>query len=275
MDGALAVGVTLDERVMTGLSRYLSVLLLWNRRINLTAVREPEGIVDLCFVDSLAIVPHIVASVRTLIDVGSGAGFPGAVMALARPDIAVTLVESNHKKTAFLEAVRREIPLPNLVVKSVRIESLSPPHADVATSRATWDLAEWLAFGATLVRPGGMVLGMEGAEEHALPAGAERHPYPSARAAGRSSHMFHVKRRRAWSPRGHPCCPRLVPSGSYGRFARRSTRNRCRRRIANRHHSQVTRSSAVSITKRRHTESIRSVPVPLETLHPQGPWPRP
>lgn len=161
--------------------KYLDLLLLWNRRINLTAVRDPEEIVEKHFLDSLAVVPHVPAETRSLIDVGSGPGFPGAIIALERPALAVTLLESNHKKTAFLSTLRREIPLPNVTVVSERLEVFvrSPRFTpfDVAVSRATWELPTWLEHGRTLVRPGGTVLGMEAAEQFELPAAASRHPY--------------------------------------------------------------------------------------------------
>lgn len=175
--GAVRVGGVADTRVMQGLARYLELLLLWNRRVNLTAISEPTAIVEKHFVDSLAVYPHIPANARSIIDVGSGAGFPGAVLALARPDITVTLVESIHKKTAFLETLRRELPLPNLSVLAKRIEDVEL-RVDVAVSRATWDLPDWLSRGMDLVHRPGRVIGMEGAELHSIPLGAVRHPYP-------------------------------------------------------------------------------------------------
>jgi 16S rRNA (guanine527-N7)-methyltransferase len=120
--------------------------------------------------------PYLPREARTLVDVGSGGGFPGAVLALARPALAVTLVEPVHKKAAFLEALRRELPLRNVTVRIVRAGDCDV-QADVAISRATWDLLDWLPRGVRLVTRGGLVLGMEGAEEHALPPGATRHPY--------------------------------------------------------------------------------------------------
>jgi 16S rRNA (guanine527-N7)-methyltransferase len=174
-----ALGVPLSPEVIAGLSRYLDLLLFWNKRINLTSVRDPADAVDRHFIDSLAAVPHVPATARSLVDVGSGAGFPGAIIALVRPTLAVTLIESIHKKTAFLEAVRRELPLRNVTVVSKRIEDWSPPvRPDVAISRATWDLTEWLTRGASLIAPGGCVLGMEAAAQHELPEGATRHAYP-------------------------------------------------------------------------------------------------
>jgi 16S rRNA (guanine527-N7)-methyltransferase len=94
--------------------------------------------------------------------------------------LQVTLVESNHKKAAFLEALRREVPIPNLRVRAQRMETIAEAF-DVAISRATFALPEWLEIGAHLVRPGGLVIGFEGAQTHDLPDGAERRTYAPGR----------------------------------------------------------------------------------------------
>jgi 16S rRNA (guanine527-N7)-methyltransferase len=195
--GAAAVGTPLDDRIVAGLARYLDLLLLWNRRVNLTAVRDARAIVASHFVDSLAVVAAVPAQARTLVDVGAGAGFPGAVVALARPDLEVALVESIHKKAAFLETLRRELPLANVTVHARRAEELRLA-VDVAVSRATWDLGEWLERGRAFVAPGGLVIGMEGVDQHDLPAGALRRPYPLA-GRSRALVLFHVEQ----SPADH------------------------------------------------------------------------
>jgi 16S rRNA (guanine527-N7)-methyltransferase len=163
------------------IDRYIGVLVFWNRRINLTAVREPDEIRPRHFDDSLSGAAHVPATARTLVDVGSGAGFPGAVIALARPDLQVTLVESNHKKAAFLEAIRREVPVPNITIRAARIETVAE-RFDVATSRATFPLLEWLELGKNLVVPGGTVIGFEGSQKADLPDHARRIPYAPGRA---------------------------------------------------------------------------------------------
>src|SRR6185436_4568256 len=81
--GAAALAIDLSPPVTAALFRYLDLLLFWNRKVNLTAVRDPAEIVDRHFIDSLAVLPHIPSTARTLVDIGSGAGFPGAVIALA------------------------------------------------------------------------------------------------------------------------------------------------------------------------------------------------
>jgi 16S rRNA (guanine527-N7)-methyltransferase len=197
--GATSLGVSLTVDAEAGFGRYLDLLLRWNERINLTAVRDPESIVERHFVDSLAVLKHLPAAATSLVDVGSGPGFPGAVLALVRPELAVTMVESNHKKCAFLETLRRELPLPKARVLSQRIEDvLAKPNFvpfDVAVSRATLDLLDWLNLGSRLVRRDGtgVVLGMEGADIRDLPPGATRHPYDLG-AATRAVIVFHVER---------------------------------------------------------------------------------
>ncbi len=177
---ALGLGVALDAATLARLLRYVELLLFWNDRVNLTAIRDAGGVVQKHLVDSLSVAPHLPGRPHALVDVGSGAGFPGAVLAVVRPDLQVTLVESNQKKAAFLKTLARELGLARLTVIARRAETLPRGTFDVATSRATLELPAWLALGATLVRPGGLVIGMEGARRYALPLGAERREYQIA-----------------------------------------------------------------------------------------------
>ena len=157
--GAAALAVPLDEAQLAQFDRYLALLTRWNAQINLTRVIDPAEVVAKHFLDSLAIVPHL-GDAPTLVDVGAGAGFPGVPAAIARPGLAVTLVESVHKKVAFLEALKRELRLP-LTIVAARLEQWQPPAPfDVAVSRATFAPAEWIARAAPLVAPGGLVIAM-------------------------------------------------------------------------------------------------------------------
>lgn len=171
-------GSQLRTTFARGLTTYWALLGEWNARINLTAVRDATDALERHALDSLIASAFIPSTTRSLVDVGSGAGFPGAIMALARPDVAVTLVESNHKKCAFLGTLKRELPLPNLTVEAARVETLVARGAsfDAASSRATLDLPDWLALGRQLAARG-RVIGMEGGEQRELPAGAHRYPY--------------------------------------------------------------------------------------------------
>lgn len=171
------LGVALPSAALGGFQRYLARLLEWNQKINLTSVTAPDEVVRKHFADSLALVPWL-GEARTLVDVGSGGGFPGAVVALARPGLAVTLVEPSTKRAAFLRVLVRELPLPRVEVRAERIEATVAalgPRFDAAVSRATWDVPEWLERGRALVHPGGSVFAMEGATQHDLPRDATRH----------------------------------------------------------------------------------------------------
>jgi len=180
--GAAALGVALDDAQVGRLVRYQELLSTWNTRINLTAVTEPGEVVNRHFLDSLAVV-RLLDGCRTLVDVGAGAGFPGSVIAIARPELRVTCVESIRKKVAFLQTLRREVA-PNLEPRCARAEEVREQF-DAAVSRATWDPADWLPIGARLVAPGGILIAMQGAEQPALttPAGftpLAPVPYPLA-----------------------------------------------------------------------------------------------
>jgi len=178
LEGAGKLGVILDEPALTKLDRYLGLLLQWNRRINLTAITAPDEIVERHFLDSLAVAP-LLAGVQTLVDIGSGGGFPGAVLAAVRPDLRVTAVDSIRKKVAFLETLRMEI-LPNLEPLTARHSDLIEQRRtfDAAVSRATWDPAQWVREGAPLVRPDGFLIAMRTSDQPApsAPPGFEARP---------------------------------------------------------------------------------------------------
>jgi 16S rRNA (guanine527-N7)-methyltransferase len=171
-NGAAELGVSLTDDQLARLQRHQALLSTWNTRINLTAITDPAEMVERHYLDSLAVVPLLPAS-GTLVDVGAGAGFPGSVIAIARPELRVTCIESIRKKVAFLQTLRREVA-PNLEPIGARVETIDRTF-DVAISRATWDPAEWLTIGARLVTPGGVLVAMQGTEqpELAAPAGFE------------------------------------------------------------------------------------------------------
>jgi 16S rRNA (guanine527-N7)-methyltransferase len=173
-----ALGVDAAPERIAVLARFAEELLRWNAKINLTAAKTLDEVVH-HIVDSSAIVPIVPPSTQRVIDVGSGGGLPCAVLAILRPEIAVVALEPVHKKHAFLSHAKRMF-CPNLDPRAERVEQHADRGYDVATSRATFALAEWLEIGRGLVRPGGIVLGMEGADQTELPPGATRHPYPIA-----------------------------------------------------------------------------------------------
>ena len=140
---------------------YLALIEKWNRVYNLTAVRDHDRMVPQHLLDSLAVAPHL--SGETLLDVGSGAGLPGIPLALARPELCVTLLEVNHKKAAFLRQAVIDLGLENVEVAQVRVESWEAPERyDVVISRAFSDLAEFAALAGRLVADGGVLAAMKG-----------------------------------------------------------------------------------------------------------------
>lgn len=175
---ARSLGVDLSPAAARRIVAYEALLERWNRRINLVSFRSPAEVRERHVIDSLALLPHIPGGARHLVDVGSGAGLPGAVLAMARPELAVTALEPTHKKWAFLASVRRELGLRNFDPRPMRMEDLPAENSyDVAVSRATWPVEEWLGRGAALIRRGGRVLAMEGRTPSRLPDGATRFPY--------------------------------------------------------------------------------------------------
>jgi 16S rRNA (guanine527-N7)-methyltransferase len=132
---------------------YLSLILRWSTRVNLTAVRDEEGILSRHFLESIACAKALPEGIRTLLDYGSGAGFPGLPIAICRPEIAVTLAESQGKKAAFLREAVRTLGVP-VNVHGGRAESLGE-RFDCVTLRAVDRMPEAVAGAAKLVGPSG------------------------------------------------------------------------------------------------------------------------
>ncbi|MDH5263982.1 MAG: 16S rRNA (guanine(527)-N(7))-methyltransferase RsmG [Betaproteobacteria bacterium] len=161
-EGLAAMGVALDAPAQAKLVAYLRLIEKWNKVHNLTAVREPGQMVVLHLLDSLSVLPHV-AGARTLLDVGTGAGLPGIPLAIARPDLAVTLLDSSHKKAAFLRQAKAELALPNVEVACERVEKWHPAAPfDIVVSRAFSELADFVLQARHLVTPGGTMLAMKG-----------------------------------------------------------------------------------------------------------------
>ena len=159
--GLIALGLTLERDIQQRLLDYVALIEKWNRVYNLTAIREPEKMVSHHLLDSLAVAPHLHA--KRLLDVGSGAGLPGIPLALAKPDTHVTLLDSNHKKAAFLNQVVMELKLKNTEVCSERVESWQTQNRfDVIISRAFSDMGEFVRITRHLLAPGGMFAAMKG-----------------------------------------------------------------------------------------------------------------
>ncbi len=170
-------GVELGPSVADTLAQYVTALEHWNRSINLTGLKEPQRIVGELVADALPLGPHLPEAPFRLIDVGSGAGLPGLVLAVLRPDAQVLLLEPSQKRVAFLRAMRRELPLPNVEVQAARLEDLVDASGfDVWVSRAVWPVAEWMTRASSLAGEGALVLGQTGADPPEL-IGCEVVPY--------------------------------------------------------------------------------------------------
>lgn len=172
--GITALKLPLDSTQQNQLMRYVALLHKWNRVYNLTAVREVERMVSHHLLDSLAIVPHVEGS--NVLDVGTGAGLPGIPLAIARPQLSVTLLDSIQKKTAFLQQAVGELGLKNASVVCDRVELWkSSQRFDVVVSRAFAELADFVNQTARLLVPGGVFVAMKGLhpveEIKSLPAG--------------------------------------------------------------------------------------------------------
>jgi 16S rRNA (guanine527-N7)-methyltransferase len=163
--GIAALGLALPEGAEAKLLAYLTLLDKWNRVYNLTAVRDVERMVSHHLLDSLAAVPFFQG--EAVLDVGSGGGLPGIPLAIARPQLQVTLIDSIAKKTAFLRQAKADLGLANVNVVTGRVEDYRPESGfDVITSRAFSDLKEFVTLTRHLLKPTGFWLAMKGLIPH-------------------------------------------------------------------------------------------------------------
>jgi 16S rRNA (guanine527-N7)-methyltransferase len=182
---ARALGVELSAGTLARLARYASLVLDWGARINLTGAKTAEALAAEHLADALPLLAHLPSGPFRLVDVGAGAGLPGIVIALLRPEASGTLLEPAAKKHAFLAHAIRSLELGDrLAARRERLEAHLETGGrgayDVAVSRAVWPAAEWVRRGAPLLSAGGVLLGLEGAAPGELPAGCARHPYALA-----------------------------------------------------------------------------------------------
>jgi 16S rRNA (guanine527-N7)-methyltransferase len=168
--GIEALGLSLPAGAEEALTRYLRLLVKWNRTYNLTAIRDESEMVTHHLLDSLSVLPHL-DGVATLADVGSGAGLPGIPLAIACPGLQVASIESSDKKAAFQQQARIELDLTNLQVLRGRVEEVQVQF-DAAISRAFAELAEFVRVAGALAPRLYAMKGVYPEEEIArLPAG--------------------------------------------------------------------------------------------------------
>ncbi len=164
--GALCAqcGLQPSAAQLQALADYLALLQRWNATYNLTAVRDPAAMLTQHLADCLAVVPPLQrhAAGGRLLDVGSGGGLPGVVIATLLPAWSVTCVDAVGKKMAFVRQVAGTLPLPNLRAEHTRIEQLKQPPYDLITSRAFASLADFTRLTRPHLAPGGVWMAMKG-----------------------------------------------------------------------------------------------------------------
>ena len=169
--GLAALDITLPADAQHKLLAFRDLLLKWNKTYNLTALRDPAQAISHHLLDSLAILPHIGAG--KLLDVGSGGGLPGIPLAIARPELAVSMVDTVQKKTTFLQQAVIELALKNVTVHHARVEEMQGQYAQIS-SRAYAEIGLFISLTRHLLAPDGRWLAMKGVrpddELKALPA---------------------------------------------------------------------------------------------------------
>jgi 16S rRNA (guanine527-N7)-methyltransferase len=173
-EGIAAMHLDVNPAQQDKLMDYLALMFKWNAVYNLTSLRDPMQMVTHHLLDSLAAVPAF-ATAHNVLDVGSGGGLPGIVLAIVRPDMKVSMIDTVHKKTAFLTQVKAELGLVNVTVYTARVEQLEVSDKfDVITSRAFADLSDFVNWSCHLLADGGRYIALKGVapkdEQERLPA---------------------------------------------------------------------------------------------------------
>ena len=183
--GAQALGLGLTDGQTQQLLDYMALIQKWNKVYNLTALRDPADMLTHHLLDSLtAVAPlsrHTQGRAIRLLDVGSGGGLPGVVLAICLPDVAVTCVDTVAKKAAFVQQVAVSLKLPNLRGVHTRVESLTEPH-QVICSRAFASLADFVTWSRTALAEDGVWMAMKG-----------KHPQGEIDALSADVGVFHVE----------------------------------------------------------------------------------
>ena len=169
--GLAELGLNLPEEVQHKLLAFRDLLLKWNKTYNLTALRDPAQAISHHLLDSLAILPHV--GIGNLLDVGSGGGLPGIPLAISRPELSVSMVDTVQKKTTFLQQGVIELALKNVTVHHARVEAMQGQYAQIS-SRAFAEIGLFISLTRHLLAPDGRWMAMKGVrpddELKALPA---------------------------------------------------------------------------------------------------------
>lgn len=161
-NGVEELRLGLSQAQQAQLLDYLALLHKWNNVYNLTSVRDPMQMMTLHLLDSLAAVPAFMGA-KNVLDVGAGGGLPGIVLAIARPDMNVSMIDTVHKKTAFLTQVKAELGLANVTVYTKKVQELAVKQPfDVITSRAFADLTDFIEWSNHLLADGGQFIALKG-----------------------------------------------------------------------------------------------------------------
>lgn len=194
-EAARTLGLDLSETQLQQLLDYLGLIQKWNKVYNLTAVRDPQAMLVQHLVDSLSLIPALRRHLATataadptarpglrLMDVGSGGGLPGVVVAICEPGLDVSCVDAVAKKASFIQQVAAELRLPNLHGLHARVEDLKMPPFDVITSRAFASLLDFTTLTRQHLKPGAIWLAMKG-----------QHPDDELAALPPDLSVFHVE----------------------------------------------------------------------------------
>ena len=161
VDGITQLGMSVTESQLGQLISYKDILLRWNKVYSLTAITNPRDLIIQHLLDGLSLVAHIPADVQVL-DVGSGMGVPGVILAIMLPESKITVLDSNSKKSAFLQQVKIELGLSNLSIICKRVELYTPNELfTVITSRAFADLTLFIQLTQHLLADNGLYLAMK------------------------------------------------------------------------------------------------------------------
>jgi len=160
VEGLHRMSLNLSDQMIDQLMAYLNLIEKWNRVYNLTAIRERDEMIKLHFLDSLSILNHV--EMEHVLDVGSGAGFPGIVLAITKPELKVTVMDSVNKKTTFMQQVKSELSLTNLNVVNARVEAYQPTILfDSVISRAFSSVQNMLLMTQHTLQKNGAWLAMK------------------------------------------------------------------------------------------------------------------